>query len=82
MERRDLIISIAATTVTATLLAVAEAQTARAPPANSSGVSSEVSVGSAGRAGAPGRPTIVIEHHRALGRGDPDEFSLCRPAGR
>ena len=62
MKHRDLISSLVATAATALLLAGCGDAGSASAPANSSGVSSEVSVGTAGRAGAPGRPTIVIEH--------------------
>ena len=62
MKHRDLIGSLVATAATALLLAGCGDAGSASAPANSRGVSSEVPVGSAGRAGAPGRPTIVIEH--------------------
>ncbi len=62
MKHRDLISSLVATAAAAVLLAGCGDAGSASAPANSSGASSEVSVGTAGRAGAPGRPTIVIEH--------------------
>ena len=62
MKHRDLIGSLVATAATALLLAGCGDAGSASAPANSRGVSSEVSVGTAGRAGTPGRPSIVIEH--------------------
>src|SRR3954449_8305151 len=62
VKHRDLISALVATAATAVLLAGCGGAGGASAPANSSDASSEVSVDGAGRAGAPGKPTIVIEH--------------------
>lgn len=61
MKHRDLS-ALVATAATALLLAGCGGADSASAPASSSRASSEVSMSTAGRAGAPGRPTIVIEH--------------------